>query len=270
MFISRIRKVALHNYYLRYTIIYLHDTNHSTYIPLHKVLLHNYYLRYNNYLRYKSFYISTGDLTVTDNVIDGGAPEPGFDSAGNGIAVGLTPGALDIERNTVTCTNPQADGIAVEGLLPQDAVDPTVPVEAPRATVVRNNTVTMHGSTLGALSVYGEITRAQVDGNRVLGDAAYAMQVSPIYGDEVSYGSTFLRNNINRLHVPAGRTSTSAASPWPIPSSGRSGPSSTRASSTGSTPITARFTSVRFARHPGCSNRRAPPSAEDQPGAAVR
>lgn len=132
--------------------------------------------------------------TIEDNTIVGGPPDPGFNSSGNGIFTGQGQGGYLIRRNTVVTDNPLADGISLSGLI-------DLPAEVPASSVVEHNSVTMHGSQFGGITIYGTVQPSLIASNRVEGDGAYALDISPIFGDEVCDGTVFRGNNISHFQA---------------------------------------------------------------------
>jgi hypothetical protein len=140
-------------------------------------------------------------ISIDNNVILGGAPEPGFFSAGNGIAAGLGSGPLSITRNTIVCDNPYADGIALEGVIDFNPSLGGLPNEVPASSVIALNDITMHGSSYGAVSIYGQISPSLVTGNKISGDASYAVDISPFNGDETTSGTAIIGNRITQFQA---------------------------------------------------------------------
>lgn len=134
-------------------------------------------------------------IAIENNVVQGGAPFPGFSSVGNGIFAGLGAGPVYIRGNTVVCDNPFADGIALAGVI--DFI--RVPNEVPASSVIEKNDVTMHGSLFGGITIYGEVSPSLVANNKVSGDGAYALDIVPFFGDEISAGTVFRGNNIAKF-----------------------------------------------------------------------
>lgn len=132
-------------------------------------------------------------VVIEGNSIAGGAPEQGFTSVGNGILVGQGTGAFTIRRNTVVSDNPLADGIALSGDL--------IPGHIPGSSLVEKNSVTMRGSQFGGITVYGEVQASLIANNHVDGDGAYALDITPIFGNEICDGTTFRGNNISGFNA---------------------------------------------------------------------
>lgn len=130
---------------------------------------------------------------IEDNVIVAGdGPFPGFFSAGNGIFTGQGSGAAFIRRNTIFTGNPDSDGIALSGCLEVDCG----PGMVQGASVVERNLVSMHTSQFGGITTYGAVLPSLIRRNTVVGDAAYALDISSYVGDESVGGFVFLRNDV--------------------------------------------------------------------------
>jgi len=126
----------------------------------------------------------SGPVGIEDNHVVPGPGDPSFDP-GNGI-FGLSPragGTFHISGNRVDAENPNADGIALGGF-----GRPVV------GAVIENNTVLMHDSLFGAISLYGDVTDTYIGQNRATGSGAFAMPAFTL--GLLQKSNTFVGNNI--------------------------------------------------------------------------
>ena len=66
--------------------------------------------------------------------------------------------------------------------------------------MVEKNDVTMHGSLFGGITIYGQVAPSLIANNNVAGDGAYALDISPFVGDEVTESTVFRGNNVSHFH----------------------------------------------------------------------
>jgi hypothetical protein len=140
---------------------------------------------------------SRGPVQIADNFIAPGPGDEDLFTLGNGIAI-LNTSAVDTSRssfdvtdNRVICENRNADGMYVAGL--------GVTIDAP---LITKNHVTMHGSSYGAITCYGNVSHGRVSNNHIDGDGAFALDIFAVAPDDSAESNTFQGNNIS--HFEAG------------------------------------------------------------------
>jgi hypothetical protein len=118
-----------------------------------------------------------GDVAITDNVVAPGAGSGGDFALGNGVQLyGTAGGSYHVERNTITCTNPNADGLIVAGGFNWLTFEPGPPVTG---AVIRRNEVSMLDSCCGAISIFDNVSSSTVSQNTLRGTAAWAVGLVP-------------------------------------------------------------------------------------------
>lgn len=142
---------------------------------------------------------NAGNSMIADNEIEPGLQVANSSLAGNGMLVGAIArlwgldfdrGSLLVTRNEIRCTNPNADGIALQEIV----FDPYVDAD----TVFSKNHVVMENSLYGALTNYIGGYNAVWMQNKVEGSMAWAMAV---FGDDFfgtrAENNTYMANNIS-------------------------------------------------------------------------
>ena len=124
-------------------------------------------------------------VRISDNAISVG-PGMVFDAI---LIAGDHDARYRVSRNSIVSESPLADGILVNGgLFSEATVSPTID----------ENTVTMHASSYGAISLYGAVTGGSIRLNRVLGDASYALQgADDGQPDDLVTANVFARNDMS-------------------------------------------------------------------------
>lgn len=111
---------------------------------------------------------TSGHASIVNNLVIPGPPLDPNITSGNGIVFGHPRGGtFSIRSNRVICDNPFADGIAAVS-------NPDFPLIG---SEVVGNSVTMHGSLYGGISLYDTTSDVLVADNEIKGDGAYALQI---------------------------------------------------------------------------------------------
>jgi hypothetical protein len=142
-----------------------------------------------------------GDVTILSNVITPGpATDPIF-SIGNGIQLlGTAGGSYRIERNTITCENPLADGLVMWGGFNLLRFEPGLPIEG---TVIVGNEISMSGSCCGAITLFDSVSFSTISQNILRGTAewGFGLLATGAVPDTEAVGNTFAGNDISQLAV---------------------------------------------------------------------
>jgi hypothetical protein len=143
-----------------------------------------------------------GDVTIHDNVV---APGVGSDSPfalGNGIQLlGTAGGSYRVERNTIECANPNADGLLLAGGFNWFTFEAGPPISG---AVIRRNVISMTDSCCGAISVFDSVSSSSISHNELQGRAAWAVGLVPtgLVDPTEAAGNKFVGNDIEQI-VPS-------------------------------------------------------------------
>ncbi len=137
-----------------------------------------------------------GDVTILNNVI---TPGPDPFNTGNGIQLlGTAGGSYRIERNTITCENPFADGILMWGGFNWLRFEPSLPIQG---AVIHGNEISMSGSCCGAVSLFDTVSFSTISQNTLRGTAEWGfglLATGAVRGTE-AVGNTFVGNDISQF-----------------------------------------------------------------------
>jgi hypothetical protein len=140
-----------------------------------------------------------GDVSIHDNVVAPGPGSGGPFSLGNGISLyGTAGGSYRVERNTITCPNPNADGLILAGGFNWITFEPGLPI---RGAVIRRNEISMTDSCCGAITIFDDVSSSTISHNQLLGGATWAVGLVPtgLVEPTEAAGNRFVGNDIARF-----------------------------------------------------------------------
>ena len=130
------------------------------------------------------------------------APGPGEGgpfSVGNGIQLyGTAGGAYRVERNTIDCANPSADGLILAGGFNWLTFEPGPPIFG---AVVRGNDISMADSCCGAISIFDSVSSSSISQNTLRGSATWGVGLLPtgLADPTEAAANRFIGNDVSPL-----------------------------------------------------------------------
>jgi hypothetical protein len=140
-----------------------------------------------------------GHVWIQDNVVAPGAGSDSPFSLGNGIQLyGTAGGSYRVERNTITCENPNADGLIVAGGFNWLTFEPGPPIVG---AVIRKNEISMTDSCCGAISIFDSVSSSTISHNRLRGNAQWGVGLvaTGLLDPTEAVGNKFVGNDIEQL-----------------------------------------------------------------------